>query len=472
MTTTRQDTQPTPAPGLGAEAERAARQGRLAATWGAALPTILAAQGMTCAGHALLDLPWPVAGLLAIFLEVCLLASALLARARVLAGAAPGLDGTATWVLSALSGAISALHQIQTPDGHTWATTPADLLAAALRLTAPLVAAWMWHRVLCTDRRRTTGRTLTDIRRDRRILALAWAHLTLTRLTRHPHPNPRTLARARRHLDHTHHTVLTHHPLTTTPHLHDLITTYITQVQAFDPPTPDTPTPGTGTPGTGTAGTGTPGTPAPSASTTGTPTPGTPAAGSGTAGRSGQGAIPTGSRSTGPAPTASTTGTPTSGTAGTPIPAAAGAPGTGTAGTGTPGTPAPTASTTGTPTSGTTGTPIPAAAGAPGTGTAGRSGQAAVPTGSRSTGPAPTTAPAPSAGTAGTPAAGTGTAGSAVEEFVWESVSVGRVPSVRAVRGSLRVGQERALRIRQEIAEAIEDPQKVRSGSRPALRAL
>jgi hypothetical protein len=52
-----------------------------------------------------------------------------------------GLDGIAVWVLAASSGVLSAL------DAATFAET-------AFRLTAPLVAAWLWERGLAAHRRR------------------------------------------------------------------------------------------------------------------------------------------------------------------------------------------------------------------------------------------------------------------------------------------------------------------------------
>jgi hypothetical protein len=85
-----------------------------------------------------------VAGKVALsaFLEIALLASAIRARASLRATGSVGVDGAAVWVMAAMSGVFAAWDQ----DGG---------LAKAVRMAAPLVAAWLWERGLAADRRAT-----------------------------------------------------------------------------------------------------------------------------------------------------------------------------------------------------------------------------------------------------------------------------------------------------------------------------
>lgn len=86
---------------------------------------------------------------LSAFLEIALLASALRARANLRATGRVGVDGAAVWVMAALSGVFSAWDQDEP-------------LAKAVRLAAPLVAAWLWERGLAADRRAARDATATD----------------------------------------------------------------------------------------------------------------------------------------------------------------------------------------------------------------------------------------------------------------------------------------------------------------------
>jgi hypothetical protein len=87
------------------------------------------------------------------YIEVALLASALLARARLLRDpekGTTGADGVAVWVLAVLTASLSALD----------ATSFREV---CLRLAAPLVAAWMWERALAAERSARLGSTMSRI---------------------------------------------------------------------------------------------------------------------------------------------------------------------------------------------------------------------------------------------------------------------------------------------------------------------
>jgi hypothetical protein len=87
------------------------------------------------------------------FIEVALLASALLARARLLrdpAKGSTGIDGAAVWIFAAMTASLSSL------DADSFREV-------CLRLAAPLVAAWMWERALAAARSARLGRTATRI---------------------------------------------------------------------------------------------------------------------------------------------------------------------------------------------------------------------------------------------------------------------------------------------------------------------
>lgn len=188
-------------------AKRARRQATVVAAGGAAVPTVLAAQGMTALAIDLLGFPVPVAVALASFLELALVSSALLARAAALAGRPGGADAMAVWVVSGTSGFLAGLHELVMTglDGSsTWTADPRSLLAAAVRLIAPLVAAWLWERVLRAARAEQAERTLAEVRRDRRLLAVARAALHVRRLDTSGLGASRRARRAARRLDRAH----------------------------------------------------------------------------------------------------------------------------------------------------------------------------------------------------------------------------------------------------------------------------
>ncbi|MGW6132354.1 hypothetical protein ACWFNE_20200 [Cellulomonas sp. NPDC055163] len=197
-----------PTPVLAAAA-RARRQATVVAAVGAAVPTVLAAQGMASLAVDVLGFNLLAAVALASFLELALVSSALLARAAALAGRPGGADAVAVWVVSATSGVLAGVHELvaTTPGGSsTWNTDPAAFLAAAVRAVAPLVAAWLWERVLQAARAEHAQRTLTEVRRDRRLLEVARAALAVRRLDAATGSRwaARQARRARRRLDRAH----------------------------------------------------------------------------------------------------------------------------------------------------------------------------------------------------------------------------------------------------------------------------
>lgn len=190
-------------------AARARRQATVVAAAGAAVPTVLAAQGMASLAVDVLGFSVLAAVALASFLELALVSSALLARAAALAGRPGGADAVAVWVVSATSGVLAGVHELvaTTSSGSsTWSTDPAALLAAAVRAVAPLVAAWLWDRVLQAARAEHAQRTLAEVRRDRRLLDVARAALAVRRLDAATGGRGagRRARRARRRLDRAH----------------------------------------------------------------------------------------------------------------------------------------------------------------------------------------------------------------------------------------------------------------------------
>ena len=184
----------------------------------AVMPTLLSAQGMISVGIDVLRLTAAVAVALAVFLELALVSSALLARSAVLRGRSAHADLLSTWVFSTVSGVFSAAHElVRQPDSHgvsTWQLDARSALAAAVRVAAPLVAAWLWHRILTGDRHSAdSAPTRREARRHRLMLAVATAALDLQR-TRQARPASRAALRARRRLDRRHRSLLRHVPAT------------------------------------------------------------------------------------------------------------------------------------------------------------------------------------------------------------------------------------------------------------------
>ena len=115
------------------------------------------------------------------------------------------------WGVSLASGLFSAAHELVGPatDGvRSWQVDPGSLLAAGVRLAAPLVAALLWERVLTAARREHEARSLVEVRRDHRLIAVAQAALTVRQLEAEHDPRRRRqtarLHRARRKLQRSH----------------------------------------------------------------------------------------------------------------------------------------------------------------------------------------------------------------------------------------------------------------------------
>ncbi|MDC5698062.1 hypothetical protein OO014_12405 [Intrasporangium calvum] len=199
----------------------------------AVMPTLLSAQGMISVGIDVLRLTAAAAVALAVFLELALVSSALLARSAVLRGRSARADLLSTWVFSTVSGVFSAAHElVGQPDTRgvsTWQLDARSALAAAVRVAAPLVAAWLWHRILTGDRHSAdSAPTRREARRHRLMLAVATAALDLQR-TRQARPGSRAALRARRRLDRRHRSLLRHVPATD-PRLSGQLTLWLTEV--------------------------------------------------------------------------------------------------------------------------------------------------------------------------------------------------------------------------------------------------
>ena len=128
----------------------------------ATIATALAYSGMVLFGLEVAGMSRPEAYALAGFLEVSLVAVALMARNAALEGRPYGVLLTLTWILSGTSGMFAALHEIAVPD----ASTP---YMVAFRFVPPLVAALMWHLALVGERHLVTGHTLDERRREHRV---------------------------------------------------------------------------------------------------------------------------------------------------------------------------------------------------------------------------------------------------------------------------------------------------------------
>src|ERR1035437_1270539 len=190
-------------------ARRALALSLRAAAATAVVPTALAAQGMVMVGRDALALSLVFAVALAAFLELALISRALLAGPSPMAGRPAGADAVAVWVFSAISGLFSAAHElIGPPDPATgqrgWQHDSLSLLAAGVRIAAPLVAAWLWERVLVSAPRQAAARSATQIRADHRLLAFARAAQTLRRQLKSQTASEPEIRRARRQFDRRH----------------------------------------------------------------------------------------------------------------------------------------------------------------------------------------------------------------------------------------------------------------------------
>lgn len=126
------------------------------------IATALAYSGMVLFGLEVAHMAPLEAYALAGFLEVSLVAVALMARNAALEGRPYGVLLTLTWVLSGTSGVFAALHEVAVPT----ASTP---YMVVFRFVPPLVAALMWHLALVGERHLVTGHTLDERRREHRV---------------------------------------------------------------------------------------------------------------------------------------------------------------------------------------------------------------------------------------------------------------------------------------------------------------
>lgn len=111
----------------------------------AGIATSVAAQGMWQFFGDVLGFSGPLRVLTFAFIEISVMTSAVRARASMRASLSAGVDGIAVWALTGLSAILSSL------DARSFGEV-------VLRLTAPLVAAWLWERGMALERRRRTGR--------------------------------------------------------------------------------------------------------------------------------------------------------------------------------------------------------------------------------------------------------------------------------------------------------------------------
>jgi hypothetical protein len=122
--------------------------GHAGETWltlaSAGIATGVAATGMWHVFGDALQMSGPGRVALFAFLEIALFTEAIRARRSLRQFGSVGVDGAAVWALAALSAVLSAL------DSRSAAEV-------ALRLSAPLVAAWLWERGLAAERRHARG---------------------------------------------------------------------------------------------------------------------------------------------------------------------------------------------------------------------------------------------------------------------------------------------------------------------------
>ena len=112
----------------------------------ATIATGVSAVGMWRFAEDVLGLWWPLRVVLFAFIEVAIVTSAVRAKRSMRENYSAGVDGIAVWALASLTAVLSAM------DAHS-------LPEAVFRLTAPLVAAWLWERGMRLERRRMRGMT-------------------------------------------------------------------------------------------------------------------------------------------------------------------------------------------------------------------------------------------------------------------------------------------------------------------------
>jgi hypothetical protein len=111
----------------------------------ACIATGVSAQGMWRFSGDVLGFDGPLRLLLFAFIEVAVITSAVRARRNMRENYSAGIDGIAVWVLTSLTAVLASM------DARSVAE-------AVFRLSAPLVAAWLWERGMAIERHRITGR--------------------------------------------------------------------------------------------------------------------------------------------------------------------------------------------------------------------------------------------------------------------------------------------------------------------------
>ncbi len=113
----------------------------------AAMATAVAMTGMWRFFGSVLRFSGAERAVMFAFLELAVVTCAFRARRNMRAFASAGAEGIAVWVLSGLSAVFASL------DARSGAE-------AVFRLAPPLVAAWLWHRAMSLEHRRSSGRSV------------------------------------------------------------------------------------------------------------------------------------------------------------------------------------------------------------------------------------------------------------------------------------------------------------------------
>ncbi len=136
----------------------------------AILATVLAVQGMILFWHEVVGLVMWAAVILAGVLEGTLVCAALWDRAAAIRGRST--RATATWLVATASGVLAGIHELAEPmpgGGSEWVLEPFTILAATVRVIPPLLAAWLWHKLLVEAGHTAEGRTTSEVRRAKRM---------------------------------------------------------------------------------------------------------------------------------------------------------------------------------------------------------------------------------------------------------------------------------------------------------------
>lgn len=136
----------------------------------AILATVLAVQGMIMFWAEVVGLVLWASVILAGVLEGTLVCAALWDRAAAMRGRST--RATATWIVAAASGILAGIHELAEPmpgGGSEWVLEPFTILAATVRVIPPLLAAWLWHKLLVEAGHTAEGRTTSEVRRAKRM---------------------------------------------------------------------------------------------------------------------------------------------------------------------------------------------------------------------------------------------------------------------------------------------------------------